>query len=141
MKMIKRNTMKLREELQSQGLDLEGKGNHISLDVLSRAMTPEVRLILAGGYPEFVKILRTNDADVAWRCTAMLSKMLDSGPKPLLAARNGLKHKAGFCRSCGDFPYKEGVNLCSICICAVELAVPMFMFLFPRTTQTKLPID
>lgn len=121
------NAAKLIEELRSRGVTLEAAGDRIRVDAPKGALTPELRLVLTDRKVEIIALLKSGEAEIAWRTAAMLPQIPDKGSLPFLVAREAVEPQAGCCLSCGDPLNQDDAYRCAACGRAANLAIEMSM--------------
>lgn len=135
------NAAKLIEELRSRGVLIEDAGDRIRVDAPRGTLTPQLCLVLADRKPEILALLRTGDAEIAWRTAAMLPQIPNTGPLPFLIACEAVEPQAGYCLSCGNLLNQGNANRCAACRRAANLAIEMSVFLNKTGAQNGARID
>jgi hypothetical protein len=127
-------------ELSSLGVALEVSGDRLRVKGPKGAITPELHEALTNSKQELITLINGGNAEVAWRVTAMLPQIPESGRLPFLVARKALEPQEGCCLSCGDPLNQDDAYRCAACGRAANLAIEMALS-FRTGTQNGGRVD
>jgi hypothetical protein len=107
-------------ELARRGVEVAVDGDRIRFRPQG-AVTPDMRAALAEHKADLIRLLGTDDSEVAWRVEAMRPQVPRTGTIPVLLARPEAKTApSGTCVSCGDPLAPDRRIRCAPCVSAVE---------------------
>jgi hypothetical protein len=107
-------------ELSRRGVEVTIEGDRIRFRPQG-AVTPDLRAALVEHKADLIRLLGTDDDEVAWRVAAMRPQVPRTGAIPVLLARPEAKTAPpGTCVSCGDPLAQDRRSRCAPCASAVE---------------------
>ena len=110
-------------ELTRRGVEIAVAGDRLRFRPRD-AVTPDLRAALIEHKTDLIRLIGTDDADVAWRVEAMRGQAPRHGPIPILLARPEARTAPpGTCLSCGDPLLPDRRGRCAPCVRAVEIVL------------------
>jgi hypothetical protein len=115
------NAAALLADLHRRGIRLSVSGERLGVDAPKGIVTPNLRAALVEHKADLIRLLGTDDSEVAWRVEAMRPQVPRTGAIPVLLARPEAKTApCGTCVSCGDPLVEDRRSRCAPCVSAVE---------------------